>query len=339
MDLRTMDVDLDPTNGNRSQSLAIARAEAAPKIEIIHADNEMILPTLPDASFDLIYIDPPFNTGKVQARTQIKTVRDDGGDRTGFQGKRYRTVKVGTKSFGDSFSDYMAFLEPRLVEAHRLLRPTGSFFLHLDYREVHYAKVLLDQIFGRDCFINEIIWSYDYGARATKRWSPKHDNILWYAKDPESYTFRFDEIDRIQYMAPGLVGAEKAERGKTPTDCWWNTIVSPNGKEKTGYPTQKPLSIVERIVRVHSNPGDRLLDFFAGSGTLGDAAVRHGRSVLLVDNSVEAMEVMAARLAFARPKFHGWTPPARTHLDLQLSLPDAVAMPTPAAPPHGDANA
>lgn len=265
-------------------------------VEIVHADNAAFLPTLPDASFDLIYVDPPFNTGKAQARTQLQTVRDEDGDRTGFQGKRYRTVKVGTRSFGDSFTDYLAFLEPRLEQAHRLLRPHGSFFLHLDYREVHYAKVLLDQIFGRDSFINEIIWSYDYGARATRRWSPKHDTILWYAKDPDTYTFNYDEIDRIPYLAPDLVGAEKAARGKTPTDCWWNTIVSPNGKEKTGYPTQKPLSVVERIVRVHSNPKDRLLDFFAGSGTFGEAAARNERDVVLVDVSEDAIAVMRSRL-------------------------------------------
>ncbi len=266
-------------------------------IEILQGDNATILPNLPDASFDLIYIDPPFNTGKTQSRTQISTVRDDNGDRVGFQGKRYRTVRLGTQSYTDSFDDYLSFLEPRLLEAHRLLTETGSFFLHLDYREVHYAKVMLDGIFGRECFINEIIWSYDYGARATKRWSPKHDNILWYAKDPERYTFRYDDIDRIPYMAPGLVGAEKAERGKTPTDCWWNTIVSPNGKEKTGYPTQKPLTILERIVSVHSNPDDKLLDFFAGSGSFGEAAAKHGRDVTLVDVSDAAIEVMKKRLA------------------------------------------
>jgi site-specific DNA-methyltransferase (adenine-specific) len=276
-------------------------------IEIIQADNGVLLPTLPDGSFDLIYIDPPFNTGKAQARTRIATVRDDAGDRTGFQGKRYRTVKLGTKSFGDAFSDYLGFLEPRLEAAHRLLTPTGSLFLHLDYREVHYAKVLLDSIFGRESFINEIIWSYDYGARATRRWSPKHDNILWYARDPANYTFRYEEIDRIPYMAPDLVGAEKAKRGKTPTDCWWNTIVSPNGKEKTGYPTQKPLSVIERIVRVHSNPGDRLLDFFAGSGTLGEAAAKSGRHAVLVDVSDEAIGVMRRRLA------RYLTPPAGTN--------------------------
>lgn len=278
-------------------------------LDIYFGDNLEIIRAFPDASFDLIYIDPPFNTGKVQARTQIRTVRDEGGDRTGFQGKRYRTVKIGTRAYADSFSDYLAFLEPRLEEARRLLTPHGSFFFHIDYREVHYCKVLLDTIFGRASFINEIIWAYDYGARATRRWSPKHDNILWYAKNPECYTYRYDDIDRIPYMAPGLVGPEKAERGKTPTDTWWNTIVSPNGKEKTGYPTQKPLAIINRIISVHSNPGDRVLDYFAGSGTVGESAARLGRSAVLVDNNIEAIDVMARRLAFARPAFHGVAPP------------------------------
>lgn len=266
-------------------------------IEIILGDNAAVLPTFADASFDLIYIDPPFNTGKVQSRTVMTTTADESGDRSGFYGRRYRSVKLGTRSYGDRFDDYLAFLEPRLEEAHRLLSPTGSFFLHLDYREVHYAKVLCDLIFGRDSFINEIIWSYDYGGRTRRRWSPKHDNLLWYAKNPKKYTYRYDDIDRIPYMAPELVGPTKAARGKTPTDCWWNTIVSPSGKEKTGYPTQKPLTILERIVRVHSNPGDRLLDFFAGSGTFGEAAAKHGRDVVLVDQSAEAVEVMRRRLA------------------------------------------
>ncbi len=265
-------------------------------IEIILGDNATVLPTFADGSFDLIYIDPPFNTGKQQVRTELKTTTDENGDRGGFYGRRYRSVKLGTRSYGDRFDDYLGFLEPRLEEAHRLLGPTGSFFLHLDYREVHYAKVLCDQIFGRNSFINEIIWSYDYGGRTKRRWSPKHDNILWYAKNPKKYTYRFDDIDRIPYMAPELVGPTKAARGKTPTDCWWNTIVSPSGKEKTGYPTQKPLAILERIVRVHSNPGERLLDFFAGSGTFGEAAAKHGRNVVLVDQSAEAVEVMQRRL-------------------------------------------
>lgn len=265
--------------------------------EIHFGDNLDILATFPDASFDLIYIDPPFNTGKKQARTQLKVYRDDNGDRVGFQGRRYASVKVGEKAFADAFGDYMAFIEPRLREAYRLLKPHGSFFFHIDFREAHYCKVLLDSIFGRDSFINEIIWSYDYGARSRDRWSPKHDTILWYAKDPENYTFNHDAIDRIPYMAPGLVGEEKAAIGKTPTDVWWNTIVSPTGKEKTGYPTQKPLKILERIILVHSNPGDRVLDFFAGSGTTGEAAAKHGREFVLVDSNEQAMEVMRHRLA------------------------------------------
>lgn len=275
---------------------------------IVQADNLDYLRTLPDGCARLIYIDPPFNTGREQFRRRLRTVRDDQGDRIGFHGARYRTIELGRSGWSDVFDDFQAFLAPRLEEGRRILAPDGSFFLHIDYREVHYCKVLLDSIFGRDSFMNEIVWAYDYGARATKRWSPKHDNILWYAKDPDDYTFRFDDIDRIPYMAPGLVGPEKAARGKTPTDTWWNTIVSPTGKEKTGYPTQKPLAIISRIVRVHSNPGDRVLDFFAGSGTIGEAAYNLGRSSVLVDNNPEAIEVMASRLAFARPTVNGYSP-------------------------------
>ncbi len=274
------------------------------KLEIHLGDNLEVLSRFEDGSFDLIYIDPPFNTGKAQARTRLRTIRDDEGDRTGFQGKRYRTVRLGASSWNDVFDDYMAFIEPRLREAHRLLAPQGSFFLHIDYRESHYCKVLLDEIFGRDSFINEIVWAYDYGARSKRRWSAKHDNILWYAKDPENYTYRYDDIDRIPYMAPGLVGPEKAARGKTPTDVWWQTIVSPNGREKTGYPTQKPIALLNRIVSVHSNRGDRVLDFFAGSGTTGEAAIRKGRQAVLVDISPEAVNVMARRLASASPRFY-----------------------------------
>ncbi len=278
-----------------------------PTLDIHFGDNLPILQSFPEESFDLIYVDPPFNTGKKQSRAQIRTLQDDQGDRAGFKGKRYRTVHLGQKAFADQFDDFLGFLEPRLEEAYRLLKPQGSFFLHLDYREVHYCKVMLDGIFGRSSFINEIIWAYDYGARSQKRWSPKHDNILWYAKDPENYTYRYEDIDRIPYMAPGLVTKEKVERGKTPTDTWWHTIVSPSGKEKTGYPTQKPRGVIDRIIRVHSNPGDCVLDFFAGSGTTGEAALQQGRSAVLVDNNEEAMRVMVERLKFAEPALHGWS--------------------------------
>lgn len=260
-------------------------------------DNLLILQGLADESVDLIYIDPPFNTGKTQSRVSLKTSRDQAGDRVGFQGKRYRTIELGRQSYVDVFDNYLEFLRLRLKEARRVLKKNGSLFLHIDYREVHYVKILLDVIFGRASFINEIIWAYDYGARSKTRWPAKHDNILWYAKDPGDYQFHYEKCDRIPYMAPGLVGPEKAAKGKTPTDTWWHTIVSPNSREKTGYPTQKPRGILDRIVKVHSRPGDLLLDFFAGSGSFGEAAVANGRHCILVDNNKAAIGVMKKRFA------------------------------------------
>lgn len=263
--------------------------------QILFGDNLEILKTLPDQRADLIYIDPPFNTGKQQKRTQLKTEQSSQGDRKGFGGNTYASTALATRAFDDRFDDYLAFLEPRLLEAYRILAPSGSFYFHVDYREVHYCKVLLDGIFGRESFLNEIIWAYDYGARPKRRWPPKHDNILVYVKDPESYTFNVDDLDRIPYMAPGLVGEEKARKGKLPTDTWWHTIVSPTGKEKTGYPTQKPMGVLKRIISASSNPGDLVLDFFAGSGTTGAAALELERSFILVDNNPQALEVLRQR--------------------------------------------
>ncbi len=262
---------------------------------IYFGDNLEILRTLPSASVELIYIDPPFNTGKVQARTQLRTERSDTGDRTGFAGQRYTSTKIGSKAYGDVFDDFLEFLKPRLREAYRILAPNGSLYFHIDYREVHYCKVLLDQIFGRSSFLNEIIWAYDYGARTRKKWPAKHDNILWYARDPENYIYNVDAIERIPYMAPGLVGPEKAARGKLPTDTWWHTIVPTNGREKTGYPTQKPLGILRRIILASSNPGGMVMDFFAGSGTTGAACLELGRQFILVDSNPQALETMAKR--------------------------------------------
>lgn len=251
-------------------------------IQVHFGDNLDVLKGIPDNHVDLIYIDPPFNTGTKQIRRRFHT--EDG-----------CKILENTYGYKDSFDDFLGFLKPRLEEAYRILKEHGSLFFHLDYREIHYCKVLLDTIFGRESFINEIIWAYDYGARSKKKWSAKHDNILWYAKDPEHYTFNYEDMDRIPYMAPGLVGAEKAARGKTPTDVWWHTIVSPNSKEKTGYATQKPLDIIKRIVKIHSRKGDLLMDFFAGSGTLGEAAAQLERKCILVDSNPEAVAVMKKR--------------------------------------------
>jgi len=263
---------------------------------LVHADNETALAQLPDASFRLIYIDPPFNTGRTQTRRAITTVRDPGGTRVGFGGNSYETIKGLIYSYDDAFADYWEFLEPRLEEAWRLLDDAGTLYLHLDYREVHYAKVVLDALFGRDNFLNEIIWAYDYGAKAQNRWPAKHDTILVYVKNPKTYHFDNAEVDREPYMAPGLVTPAKVKRGKLPTDVWWHTIVSPTGKEKTGYATQKPEGILRRIIQASSAKGDWVLDFFAGSGTTGAVAQKLGRRFVVIDQNADAIEIMQKRL-------------------------------------------
>ena len=259
-------------------------------------DNLPILKTIPHASVKLIYIDPPFNTGRKQQRSKITTKKSNSGDRIGFKGERYETVKSTILSYDDQFANYWEFLEPRLEEAFRVLKQSGTLYLHLDYREAHYAKVLLDSLFGPECFLNEIIWAYDYGGKSKSRWPSKHDTILVYVKDPANYYFDSDSVDREPYMAPGLVTPEKVERGKLPTDVWWHTIVSPTGKEKTGYPTQKPVGILRRIIQASSKPGDVVLDFFAGSGTTGFVANKLGRKFILVDQNPESIEVIKNRL-------------------------------------------
>jgi site-specific DNA-methyltransferase (adenine-specific) len=264
---------------------------------VLLGDNLELLPGFDDASFQLVYADPPFNTGRRQRRLTLATTADEHGDRVGFGGRRYATAALGESSYDDAFDDYLGFLEPRLRELRRVLAPTGTLYLHLDYREAHYAKVLLDDLFGRECFLNEIVWAYDYGGRPRRRWPAKHDTILVYVRDSERYAFDAEAVEREPYMAPGLVTAEKAARGKLPTDVWWHTIVSPTGREKTGYPTQKPEGIVRRMVQASSAPGDWCLDPFAGSGTLGAVCAALGRRFVLMDSNPEAVAVAEERLA------------------------------------------
>jgi site-specific DNA-methyltransferase (adenine-specific) len=264
--------------------------------QVLLGENLELLPGLPAETFQLIYIDPPFNTGRRRSRQTLEAIRDERGERTGFQGRRYRTRLLAESSYRDDFDDYLAFLAPRLEQAHRLLRADGTLYFHIDYREAHHCKLLLDEIFGRECFLNEIIWAYDYGARPRRRWPAKHDTILVYVRDPVGYHFDSDEVGREPYMAPGLVTAEKAARGKLPTDVWWHTIVPTSGREKTGYPTQKPEGIVRRMVAASTRPGDWCLDFFAGSGTLGAVAAALGRRYVLIDSNPEAVEIMRRRL-------------------------------------------
>jgi site-specific DNA-methyltransferase (adenine-specific) len=267
---------------------------------ILLGDNLPLLREMEDGCVQMVYTDPPFNTGRSQARRTLATVAAANGDRTGFGGRRYATTLLRESSFPDAFDDYLAFLEPRLRELRRVLAPEGTLYLHLDYREAHYVKLLLDELFGRECFLNELIWAYDYGAKPRRRWPQKHDTILVYVRDPGRYHFDADAVDREPYMAPGLVTPEQRERGKRPVSVMWHTIVSPTGREKTGYPTQKPEALVRRFVQASSRPGDLCLDPFAGSGTLGAVAAILGRRYLLIDSSPEAVSVMERRLAISR---------------------------------------
>ncbi len=275
---------------------------------IVHADNLDVLRRLEDGVVRLVYADPPFNTGRPQRRQVLATDADPDGDRIGFGGRSYRTRLVADSSYPDAFDDYLGFLAPRLEQCRRVLAADGTLYLHLDYREAHGVKLLLDDIFGRACFLNEIVWAYDYGARTRRRWPAKHDTILVYVRDPDRYLFDAEAVEREPYMAPGLVTPEKAARGKLPTDVWWHTIVPTTGREKTGYPTQKPEGIVRRMVQASTRPGDWCLDPFAGSGTLGAVAAALGRRYLLIDESPEAVAVMERRLGRAATRLSGPAP-------------------------------
>ena len=270
--------------------------------EIVLGENLDVMPTFADGAFRLIYLDPPFNTGRARTARRLRTVAASDGDRTGFGGRRYRSQLLEGSSYRDRFDDYLGFLEPRLREARRLLDREGTLYLHLDYRAAHYVKLLCDEIFGRDCFLNEIVWAYDYGAKPRRRWPAKHDTILVYVRDPDGYWFDSDAVEREPYMAPGLVTPEKAARGKLPTDVWWHTIVPTSGRERTGYPTQKPEGLLRRMVLASSRPGDRVADFFAGSGTLGAVAAATGRRYVLVDENPEAVAIMERRLGATRAR-------------------------------------
>jgi DNA modification methylase len=315
------------------QDVSIAPVRVG-SVSILEGDNLAAVRALPDASFTLVYLDPPFNTGRARERqivtaTRTRTIPEESDAegqidpesaeseasvrsyeqpvpetapaeiRHGFHGHRYERVRGMLRTYDDRFDDYGEFLMPRLEEAWRLLADDGTLYLHLDYREAHYAKVMLDAVFGRDSFLNELIWAYDYGAKSRSRWPTKHDTILVYVKNPRAYFFDSDEVDREPYMAPGLVTPEKAARGKLPTDVWWHTIVPTTGREKTGYPTQKPEGILRRIIRASSRPGDRVLDLFAGSGTTGAVASALGRDSVLVDDNPEAIRVMRERMPHA----------------------------------------
>jgi site-specific DNA-methyltransferase (adenine-specific) len=281
----------------RKPALGGAQSIALEDDLVIEADCADVLGGLPAGAFDLVYIDPPFNTGRRREHRRLRTVHDEsGGDRAGFGGRRYRSRLLSAVAYDDEFADYLGLLEPLLARTRELLAEHGTLYFHIDYREAHYCKLLLDEIFGRECFLNELIWAYDYGGKPRTRWPAKHDTILVYVRDPEHHWFDADAVEREPYMAPGLVSAEKAARGKMPTDVIWHTIVPTNGRERTGYPTQKPEGLVRRFVSASSRPDGWCLDFFAGSGTLGAVCAQLGRRYVLADSNPAAVAVMEQRL-------------------------------------------
>jgi site-specific DNA-methyltransferase (adenine-specific) len=253
-----------------------------------HGQALNFLQSLDDSSIDLIYTDPPFGTGDMQTMSR----------------KKAGTV-ISKIEYSDKFSNYMEFLEPHLWEMHRVLKDTGTMYLHLDWRWVHYAKVVCDEIFGYDNFLNEIIWSYNFGGRGKDRFPQKHDTILVYAKELGKHTFNWDDIDRIPYAAPALQYAgrtkEEAEKriaeGQVPTDVWSMSIVGTASKERIGYPNQKPLKLIKRIIAASSNPNDIVIDPFVGSGSTAGAAIEMDRRFIVNDASQHAIDTMKKRFA------------------------------------------
>jgi site-specific DNA-methyltransferase (adenine-specific) len=263
----------------------------------IHLNDSLtVLQGMPDESVSLVYVDPPFGTQHIQRLRSLSSTQASTGT-AGFGGRKYTHVQVSDMAYSDVHVDYIHdFLAPLLVETKRVLTKNGTLYLHMDWREVHYAKCYLDTLFGRDNLLNCLVWSYNWGGRGRNRFPRKHDDILVYVKDPKNYVFNWDDIDRIPYGSPELQkDPARAARGQVPTDVWCMQIIGTGSRERTGYPTQKPIRLVERIIKASSNPGDTVLDFCAGSGTTGVAAHNLGRNFVLIDNNSTAIDVMKKR--------------------------------------------
>lgn len=249
------------------------------------SEASRLMSELSEGSIDLIYADPPFGTNNRQ--------------------------RSGDLSYSDSFDDYVQFIKEHAAHLQRVLNDSGTAYVHLDYRWVHYAKVELDLTFGRENFLGEIVWSYNFGGRGKNFFAKKHDTILVYAKQKGHHVFNYDDIDRIPYKAPEMqyVGRsrEEAERriaaGQVPTDVWDIPIIGTNSRERVGYPTQKPTSLIRRIVVASSPVGGVVLDPFCGSGTTAIVAASVGRRFIVCDKSEDAVRVTGERLTHAMVQF------------------------------------
>jgi len=274
--------------------------------EFIHGDNFSILSALLEThteQIDLIYIDPPFFTNrKFSARVG-----------RGEDSRKPKDWQL-DHGYGDTWNDldaYIQFLYDRLLLAYKLLKPTGTIYLHLDWHADAYARLLMDEIFGAERLLNEIIWTYHGPSPIRSAFNRKHDTILSYTKT-ENYTFNVDDV-RTEYSQntvktfkssskAGFGKVPDLERGKVPEDWWYFPVVARLHSERTGYPTQKPEQLVERVIRASSNPGDLVLDFFSGSGTTAAVAARNNRRFIAVDASSKAIHIAQERSARDKTK-------------------------------------
>jgi site-specific DNA-methyltransferase (adenine-specific) len=264
-------------------------------LNVVHKGSALdLLHSIPDESIDLIYTDPPFGTGNIQTMDRKKA------------GKTVSKIE-----YSDKYENYLDFLEPHLIQMHKVLKSTGTMYLHMDWRWVHYAKVMCDGIFGMENFLNEVVWSYNFGGRGKDRWPQKHDTILVYIKEMGKHTFNWNDIDRIPYAAPELqyVGRTKEEaekriaEGQVPTDVWSMSIVGTASKERVGYPNQKPQKLMKRAIVASSNVGDIVLDPFGGSGSTAAAAMEANRKFITGDSSPDAIQTMRNRFTGLDVKF------------------------------------
>lgn len=275
--------------------------DGPPTADVYCAENRTLLARLADAwagRFQLIYLDPPFGTGKVYAAR--------------IGGERCRPARAVDAYRDDlAFDAYLRWLGDRLALMRDLLHETGTLYVHLDWHAVHYVKVALDRLFGRQRFLNELIWCYHGPSPIRSAFKRKHDTILVYTRSAD-YFFDADAV-RVPYdptTVKTFASSPKAgfgktpdlARGKVPEDWWYFPVVARVHTERVGYETQKPTALLDRIIKASSRPGDLVGDFFAGSGTTGVVAARLGRNVALVDRNPVAVEKTLLRLADLSPR-------------------------------------
>jgi site-specific DNA-methyltransferase (adenine-specific) len=278
-----------------------------PASRLILGDNLSVMTSLLpefEGRINLLYADPPFFTNR---KFSARIGRGEDSRKPG----KWQLAE-GYQDHWDNLDSYLDFLYQRLAVMYRLLAPNGTLYLHLDWHADAYARLLLDEIFGADHLLNEIIWAYHGPSPIRRAFNRKHDTILAYVKG-EDYTFNVDDV-REPYNAntvktfnaspkAGFGKVPDLARGKVPEDWWYFPVVARLHNERTGYPTQKPIALLERIILASSNRGDLVADFFCGSGTTPYVAARHGRRFIACDGIFRALHTTRSRLTLSKEPF------------------------------------